>query len=202
MLRQQSLLFVLPLLLLGSWTSLQGDDDPVPTFFEQRVKPVLVERCLPCHGSDRKGGLDLRAKETALRGGASGAVLEPGQPDDSLLVEYVESNEMPPGRPLPAEEINVLRQWIADGAFFPAAAINPLAVTTAQRAGYDWWSLQPLTDPVPPLPTDVPHAWTVHPIDRFVAVKLDKLGLHPSPPADRRTLIRRQLRLDGPAAID
>ncbi|MHB0959024.1 MAG: DUF1553 domain-containing protein [Pirellulaceae bacterium] len=191
MLRQQDLFLALPLLLFYGWAPLCAGEDPAPTFFEKQVKPVLVERCLQCHGADRKGGLDLRARETALEGGESGAVIEPGQPDDSLLVAYVESNEMPPGRPLPVEEVNVLRQWIAEGAYFPPVAINALAVTTSQRAGYDWWSLQPLADPVLPNPHNVPQAWTDHPIDRFVAAQLQALGLQPAPPADRRTLIRR-----------
>ena len=126
-----------------------------------------------------------------MQGGESGAVIVPGQPDDSLLIEYVESHEMPPGRPLSAAEITILRRWIAEGPYLPAVAIDPLAVSTSQRAGYDWWSLQPLADPVPPSPVDVPEIWTHHPIDRFVAAKLEKLGLRPSPPADRATLMRR-----------
>ena len=138
-----------------------------------------------------KEGWICEPRKRPFEGGESGAVIQPGQPDDSLLIEYVESHEMPPGRPLPAEEITILRRWIAEGPYLPAAAINPLAVSTSQRAGYDWWSLQPLADPVPPIPGGVPEIWTHHPIDRFVAAKLEKMGLRPSAPADRATLIRR-----------
>jgi hypothetical protein len=191
MLRQSTRSFLLPLALWCVGTARSPGDDPAAAFFQNQVKPVLVERCLKCHGSDRKGGLDLRAKESALQGGESGAVIVPGQPDDSLLIEYVESHEMPPGRPLPAEEITILRRWIAEGPYLPAVAIDPLAVSTSQRAGYDWWSLQPLADPVPPSPVDVPEIWTHHPIDRFVADRLANMGLRPSPPADRATLMRR-----------
>jgi hypothetical protein len=181
--------------LAGSTAALAADDDPA-RFFEQRVKVILVERCLACHGADRKGGLDLRQKDTALQGGDSGTALEPGQPDASLLIEYVESQEMPPDQPLSADESLVLRQWVEQGAYYPPVPLNPIAVSTSRRAGYDWWSLRPLADPAPPDVAStpdggVPAAWTEHPIDRFVVAGLTAAGLRPSPPADRRTLVRR-----------
>ena len=54
--------------------------DAPPDYFEVHVKPLLVDRCLSCHGSDRKGGLDLRQPKTALAGGDSGPVIESGDP--------------------------------------------------------------------------------------------------------------------------
>lgn len=160
-------------------------------FFQRQVKPVLVRRCLECHGSDQSGSLDLRHKQTMLKGGDSGHVVEPGKPDESLLIEYVESEEMPPAAPLPAAEIAVLRKWIADGAYFPDARLDPFSVSTEDRAGFDWWSLQPLSDVEPPTPPGLPPAWTHNPIDRFVYAQLEARGLKPAPRADRRTLIRR-----------
>ena len=62
MLRRPFRSFVLPLVLWCVWTAHSPGDDPAATFFENQVKPVLVERCLKCHGSDRKGGLDLRPR--------------------------------------------------------------------------------------------------------------------------------------------
>ena len=49
-----------------------------------------------------------------------------------------------------------------------------------------WWSLQPLQTYAPPSRGD-----SHHPIDSFVREKLNEMGLHPAPPADRRVLIRR-----------
>ena len=77
-------------------------------FFRKQVEPILVGRCLECHGSERKGELDLRTKQTTLKGGESGAAIEPSKPDESLLYEYVVSEEMPPKTPLSAEETAVL----------------------------------------------------------------------------------------------
>ena len=162
-----------------------------PEFFAARVQPVLVERCLECHGADRKGELDLRSKASLLRGGESGPAVEPGNVAESLLVDYVESGLMPPKGPLSVEEVDALKRWIADGAFFPDEPLDPLAVTTSRRAGYDWWSLRPLSDTDLPVPAAIPDTWQHHPIDRFVYRQLLERGLTPSPPADRRTLIRR-----------
>ncbi len=68
--------------------------------------------------------------------------------------------------------------------------IDEFAATDEARAGYDWWSLQPLSDAAPPQ-VDESNAWSVHPVDRFIDSKLQSNGLAPSPPADSRTLIRR-----------
>ncbi len=61
--------------------------------------------------------------------------------------------------------------------------------TLAQRAGKDWWSLQPLKPQ--PLPNVTNKSWVRNPIDAFVLAKLEKEGLHPAPPADKATLLRR-----------
>ena len=53
-------------------------------FFENRIRPVLVNNCYPCHSREAdkvKGGLMLDTREGLLHGGGSGAALEPGQPD-------------------------------------------------------------------------------------------------------------------------
>ncbi len=165
--------------------------DTPPEYFEAHVKPLLVDRCLSCHGADRKGGLDLRQQQTALAGGESGPVIEAGEPDSSPLIDYVESQEMPPGQTLASDEVAILRRWIAEGAYYPPQPIDPFAVTTGKRAGLDWWSLKPLAEPTAPKLDGELHDWSDHPIDRFIAAQLAVKGLSPSPPADRRTLIRR-----------
>jgi hypothetical protein len=113
---------------------------------------------------------------------------------------------MPPKDPLRAEEIAVLKHWIADGVPWPemdSTAIGPEQRVEA-RFGDAWsdpsnpiaklwggkrldlWSLRPIQAPaVPEIPA------TDHPVDRFVIRRLREAGLELSPEADRRTLIRR-----------
>ena len=114
----------------------------------------------------------------------------PGKPDESLLLDYVDSGEMPRDRPaLSDAEKQRLRRWIADGAKWGTAEIDPFLVTTDRRAGYDWWSLQPVRTPAPPAVRDA--RWSRNGIDRFVLARLEARDLHPAAEADRRTLIRR-----------
>ena len=61
------------------------------------------------------------------------------------------------------------------------------ATFTPQQKSH--WSFQPVRDPAPPAVRDA--AWIKSPLDRFVLAKLEQQGLRPSPPADKRTLIRR-----------
>ncbi|MCC6142664.1 MAG: DUF1553 domain-containing protein [Candidatus Hydrogenedentes bacterium] len=157
--------------------------------FNTQIKPLLVDRCLSCHGEGGKSGLDLRSRATALSGGSEGAAIVPGDPEGSLLFQKVAAGEMPPKEPLPQAEIDLLRQWITEGAWLPDTPIDPFAVTTGKRAGYDWWSLQPLQESAPPEVEN--EAWSRNPIDRFVFQRLQQEGLQPSPPADARTLMRR-----------
>jgi hypothetical protein len=166
-----------------------GADGNQEEYFRTKVEPILVRRCLECHGADRKGGLDLRTKATAFKGGESGVAIEATKPDESLLYQYVDSEEMPPKKPLSAAEISVLKRWIADGAFYPDKSLDLFAATSDHRAGHDWWSLQPLKKVVPPTVRNSEPVQTV--IDRFIVARLQQHGLSLSSPADRRTLIRR-----------
>lgn len=70
-------------------------------FFLDKVRPVLVTRCISCHGAEKQeGGLRLDSRDAALRGGDSGPSLVPGKPDDSLILMAVKGThevlEMPP----------------------------------------------------------------------------------------------------------
>ncbi len=67
--------------------------------------------------------------------------------------------------------------------------IDPLQFTTDTRAGYDWWALQPVVRPERPKVNDA--AWINNAVDAFILAELENRGLSTSPPADRRTLIRR-----------
>jgi mono/diheme cytochrome c family protein len=102
--------------------------------FEAQVAPLLVRQCVECHGPQaKKGRLDLSRKDAALAGGESGKAIVPGKADESLLWQYVESDEMPKGRtPLSAEEKRLLRQWLDAGAVWSLKAIGS-AKSSAER---------------------------------------------------------------------
>ena len=180
-----------------TWTTpTYAEREQRDVFFEQQVAPLLSGHCLTCHGGDKKGGLDLRSRATAYAGGESGSVLTPGKPEESLLYEHIASGEMPPEKPLEANEIELLRRWIEAGAYYPDQPIDPLAYSSSKRAGYDWWSLQPLR-PVQRRKesaasnTKIPKDWQESQIDRFVYHRLQQAGLSPSLPASPTTLLRR-----------
>jgi uncharacterized membrane protein len=87
--------------------------------FEADIRPILREYCLDCHGaSDQiEGSLDLRLVRFMLRGGDSGPALIAGNADASLILQRVESEDMPPGTlKVSPEKIAILRAWIANGA--------------------------------------------------------------------------------------
>lgn len=162
--------------------------DAPPVSFDRDVAPLLARRCLDCHsGTEKKGGLDLSRLEAAMKGGESGAVIVSTKAAESLLWQRVRDGEMPPKKPLPKEDVELLKRWIDAGAKWGTSPIDPFSSSTGSRAGYDWWSLLPVVRP------DVPDLkfQSQHPIDRFVGKKLAEEGLTPSETADRRTLIRR-----------
>jgi hypothetical protein len=159
--------------------------------FDAEIAPIVARHCLECHGrSLQKGKLSLATEDSALAGGEKGPVIVPKEPDESLLWEYIESDEMPRGRPhLSDAEKQRMRRWIAEGAHWGTAEIDPFVVTTERRAGYDWWSLQPVRKADPPSVRDA--AWPSNAVDSFILAALEARDIGPAPEADRRTLIRR-----------
>ena len=158
--------------------------------FEAKVRPILLQHCVKCHGPDKqKGGLRLDSKPGWQTGGENGSALKPGKPDDSLLIKAVRGDDgtaqMPPNAKLSAAEIEALVQWVKDGAVDPRdggpARLGGVTVAEAKK----WWSFQPVTRPA------VPKNAATNPIDAFILAQLEAKGLAFSPPSDKRTLIRR-----------
>ena len=147
---------------------------------EERARGLLEAKCTGCHGAAQMSGLDLRTRETLLRGGKRGPAITLGNVDDSLLLKAVRrvgELQMPPGKAaLRPEEVALLREWVAAGAPQTDATL---------RAGPSWWSFQKIVRPALPA-GDEPN-----PIDRFLLGKLREKGLRPLAAADRLTLIRR-----------
>jgi hypothetical protein len=161
---------------------------PVPQHldFNQDVQPILASNCFSCHGPDpemRKAGLRLDLEESAFRKrpGHPDAIV-PGHPEQSELIKRIESTDphhlmpqSPQGeaKPMKAADIAILREWIKEGAVY-----RP-----------HWAFDKPARPLLPAIAQD--DGWAKTPIDVFILARLRKEGLHPSPEADKETLIRR-----------
>ncbi|MBI2825034.1 MAG: DUF1553 domain-containing protein [Planctomycetia bacterium] len=148
------------------------------------VLPLLRARCVKCHGPMKhEAELNLGTPRSIARGGDQGAPVVAGKPDESLLWQRVEADEMPPESPLMDEEKELLRRWVASGA-----AGLPTAEEAA-KPGPDHWAFVP---PARPQPPEVAHAERVgNEVDRFLLAALERRGLGFAPEADRATLARR-----------
>ncbi|PYV01393.1 MAG: hypothetical protein DMG10_17810, partial [Acidobacteria bacterium] len=167
-------------------------------FFETKIRPVLAQHCFKCHSSElQMAGLNLSTAAGLLKGGESGPVVIPGEPENSRLVavvSYQEKLKMPPTGKLPDEQIADIRSWVKMGASWPdseavatpAPASKPAGFTKEQR---EFWSFQPVAECVPPPVKN--RGWISNPIDSFILSKLESKGLKPAPPADKWTLLRR-----------
>ncbi|MCA9034081.1 MAG: PSD1 domain-containing protein [Planctomycetaceae bacterium] len=176
-------------------------------FVRTRVQPLLQSRCGECHGGEEvKGGLRLSNLHDILRGGDSGPAVEPGKPDESLLISAVryESFEMPPRTRMPDAEIELLENWISMGAPWPDSGDDPPhKVAEGERAGFPMqerieshWVWQPIGDPeIPSLEAfDASlnaSEWVRTDIDRFILQALQGRKLKPAGDADRRAILRR-----------
>jgi len=163
-------------------------------FFENKVRPILVNNCYKCHSSQAeklKGGLSLEFKESILKGGENGPAIVPGDPERSLLIKAVRYTDpdlqMPPkGKKLSEADIETLVTWIRMGAPDPRVAGATKVWAKDPRTH---WAFQAIKRYSPPEVRDT--NWVANPIDSFVLAKLEKNSMKPSAPADKRTLIRR-----------
>jgi hypothetical protein len=138
---------------------------------------VLRARCGKCHfGPEAAGKLDLRTRDSILKGGAHGPALVAGSAQKSLLFDRVRSHQMPPGGPpLTAAELRHIELWIDAGAIVPEEAPH--------------WAFQPPKRP--PVPVAKNRTMVRTPIDAFLLAALEQRNLSFSPEADRLTLLRR-----------
>ena len=151
--------------------------------FNRDIRPILSENCYKCHGPDdgaRKANLRFDQKGEALKPAKSGRIpIVAGVPDKSEVVARITATDpnkhMPPvqsRKKLNPHQIELLRQWIAEGA--------PYAK--------HWAYVKPVRPELPPVKQK---DWPRNPIDRFILARLEKEGLQPSPPAEKHVLARR-----------
>ena len=169
------------------------------TFFESRIRPLLVENCYKCHSVDAekiKGGFLLDSKSGLRKGGDSGPAIIPGDAARSRLINMVQRHPdfegMPPKTKLPQSHIDDLVAWVERGA--PDPRLNEPHKKVI-KSDFDlqkrkkWWSLQPVQKATPPA---INHRnWPSNDYDRFILEKLEEKGWSPAERADRSTLLRR-----------
>ncbi|HEY2016756.1 MAG TPA: DUF1549 domain-containing protein, partial [Bryobacteraceae bacterium] len=179
-------------------TTLNAADRPVS--FASEIRPILETSCWKCHGSAvQLSRLDLRTRDTALKGGTRGAAIVPGKAVDSRLYRVVsglEKPSMPMDGKLTPEQIATIKQWIDQGAPWDAAAgtkptdtATPLAIEEmpiSPEARNEWAFRKPVQSPLPVVSRSLPN-----PIDRFLEKQRLDQGLPAAPRADRITLLRR-----------
>ncbi len=173
-------------------------------FFEQKIRPILVTHCSECHSSaskKRQGGLLLDSRDGWMRGGDSGAVVVPGDPEKSLLILAVRQTDkdlrMPPKQKLTDTQIADLEAWVKAGAVDPSkATVGQVGELNTRpkygmslEEGRKFWSFQPVKDPAVPKVRD-PN-WPRNAVDHFILARMEEVGATPAPTADARTLLRR-----------
>jgi hypothetical protein len=190
-------------------------------FFESKIRPILADHCLRCHGKgpkEPKGGLRLDSRAALLSGGDSGPAIVPGDPAKSRLIEAVKYGNtdllMPPTGKLPDAMIRDLETWIQAGAVWPGAEVESAAkksfdLTSRRREQWCWQPLKPIEVPdgqgsaIDPLlqarrngqPVNPP----ADPLALLRRVSYDLTGLPPSL-ADQREITRDPQRY--PALVD
>lgn len=153
----------------------------------KEIKPLLLRRCVSCHGAlKQKGNLRLDAHFAILKGGDGGASIEPGKADESLLIHAVAgtngARRMPlESEPLKPEEIELLKAWINAGAQAPDDPLPP-------DPKLHWAFQKPVRPTLPPV--NAPE-WSQNAIDAFVSHEHQKRGLIPRPEAPKQILLRR-----------
>ncbi len=159
----------------------QGDNAKHALSYNRDIRPLLSDRCFRCHGPDaahREADVRLDRREDVVADRAGSHLIVPGKPADSEVYRRITATgdeRMPPadsGLTLSSAEIEVLRQWIEQGAEYePHWAFTPPKTTS--------------------LPKVRQRKWMHNTIDNFVLADLERKKLKPSPEASRETLLRR-----------
>ncbi|MEX2168362.1 MAG: PSD1 and planctomycete cytochrome C domain-containing protein [Pirellulales bacterium] len=196
--------FVAVLVGLSTFAASAVRADEGLAFFESKVRPLLLERCIECHGgAEPEGGLSLDSRA----GWQEAGVVERGSPDESLLIRAIRHTDddikMPPedaGGKLNDAEIAILERWVQMGApdprELPAGAERAPSTGPKLRsrvfklsdADRKYWAFQPVIRPV------VSASNITEPrnlIDTFVLAKLEEQGLAMNPEATPREQVRR-----------
>lgn len=88
--------------------------------YHSQIVPILKRSCQGCHHpGDPNADLIVTTYAELKRGGMAGEAIIPGKPDESLIIKLISGDEpaMPQNQePLSAEEVELFRRWILEGA--------------------------------------------------------------------------------------
>jgi hypothetical protein len=176
--------------LKAVWNSEEGF-----TFFENHIRPILVESCYECHSDQTgksKGGLKLDSRSAIKEGGQSGAILIKGSPEKSLIIQAIKHLDpelkMPPKGPqLSAQKIAHFEEWIAMGAPDPRDKAEGESLIKLKAETH--WAFKPVA--ITNLPSVKNTAWPLRHLDLFTLFNMEEKNMTPSAEADKRTWIRR-----------
>ncbi len=160
----------------------QTETAPRKIDFNRDIRGILSNRCYTCHGPDdaeRQADLRLDSHEGAIADLGDHSAIVPGKPDTSELIKRITSSDpdvvMPPvgkDQPLSEKEIDLLTQWVKQGAAYAKHWSYELPIRSE-------------------LPKTSNKAWQKNAIDAFILSRLDREKLSPNEEADRAALIRR-----------
>ncbi|MDP6446119.1 MAG: PSD1 and planctomycete cytochrome C domain-containing protein [Pirellulaceae bacterium] len=170
-------------------------DEKGNRFFEEKIRPLLADKCYKCHGpEEQESNLRLDSWEGIERGGDTAEDLLGDPAEKGLLMAAVKYElddlQMPPEEKLDDDEIALLLRWLKMGAPHPDRDGKPSSSPTLDwKKARDFWSLRKPVAVSPPAVKQT--AWPRTAIDHFVLAKLEAAGLEPAPAADRTIWLRR-----------
>ena len=179
-----------------------GITEPMIDFFEKKIRPILTKNCYECHSAKSKSlkaGLLLDRKAGWVRGGKNGAVIIPGQPSKSILMNALRYDkhdlQMPPSGKLSDSILADFDRWISMGAHDPrnssldeVFAVGGLKAKSFEE-GRKFWAFKPIR--FTNLPEVQKDEWIQDDIDRFILRRMEGKRLQPAKRADPITLLRR-----------
>jgi hypothetical protein len=117
-----------------------ADDKRRTVSFEVDIKPILGDNCVNCHNRETMPErISFERKEWAMEPMGGSPVIIPGVPQNSRLIHAVTSPDtaeraMPPvGHRIPKQHVELLKRWIAEGAYWPegpSGIMKPLEIPT------------------------------------------------------------------------
>ena len=168
--------------------------------FAKHVKPILMTKCLNCHGGKKiEADFDLSDREGLLKGGQTGVAVVPGKSRESQLVKLIQHAKepaMPASSPKLAESaIAKFAEWIDLGAPYDNPLVasklkgKPWTERVLPASAKQWWAFKPLASVKLPDVKDA--SWCATPIDRFILTKIESAKFAPNGRATKEQLIRR-----------